>query len=144
MNNNAFIHNFNRCVFVICFSVTLLSCDEVARKLGYKKIINVDSNTQSYQIQNELSSDKIENVETTISRSFSVNARVYHFVGTAYDGYDKATDRYEIRNIQVYSNGDIYSDGLPVRFSHTSGFDYECNRGNIIYKFNSSEIDEIL
>lgn len=182
-----------RClIFLLCtinLSLLCISCDEIAKKLGYEKI-NSDNSTNSNQSSDSAqiedltnkskssnsyqssNSNQIENLSNSskptnsnhssnhnqinnlpsknkitspsITRSFSVNARVFHFVGTIYDGYEKATDQYEIRNIQVYPNGEIYSDGLPVRFSMTQGYDYECNRGNIIYKFNSQEIDKII
>lgn len=128
----------------IIISFTFVSCDEIAKKLGYERIVT--DNTQSQSNSNTGANQEMSSPtqSPTITRSFTVSARVYHFVGTAYDGIEKPTDNYVDRNIQVYSNGDIYSDGLPVRFSRTYGYDYECNRGNIIYKFNSREIDAIL
>lgn len=76
----------------------------------------------------------------TVVKSFSVQARVYHFVGTAMDGFEKPTSNYVTLTATLYDNGNVYCNGLPVRYCRTEGYDYECNEGNIIYKFNTSEI----
>ena len=138
-----FIHCIIYTLCIAILTISLSSCDEIARKLGYEKINSENAHNQSSPKQSQPANNS--NYESPyVTRSFTVNARVYHFVGTAYDVIEKATNRYENRNIQVYSNGAIYSDGFPVRFSLTQGYDYECNRGNIINKFNSTEIDNIL
>lgn len=84
----------------------------------------------------------------SIIKTFNVRAKVYHFIGNAYDGYEKETNNSKTLEITVYSDGDVYctsvSSGgfpLPVRYSRTNGYDYECNSGNTIYKFNTSELN---
>lgn len=39
------------------------------------------------------------------------------------------------------SDGNVYCNGMPVLFSATNDYDYECNNGNIIYKFNSDNLE---
>nr|DAR52438.1 MAG TPA: chitin synthase regulator [Caudoviricetes sp.] len=102
------------------------------------------NNTTTKEVVNDT-----PNPTPTVTKTFNVEAKIYHFIGTAYDGYEKATNKTITLGISKYSDGSVYctsirSDGffpLPIRYSRTEGFDYECNNGNIIYKFNTNELD---
>lgn len=126
-------------IVIIC-----ISCDFSTNK--------VNNNSSKEEVNNTPSYDEMyKNTQTapTVTKTFNVEAKIYHFIGTAYDGYEKATNKTITLKISMYSDGSVYctsvrSDGffpLPIRYSRTEGFDYECNNGNVIYKFNTNELD---
>lgn len=89
------------------------------------------------------SSEQLNKVpKRKIVHSFVVKARIYHFIVGAGGGagFEKPTDKYIDIKIDRMDDGSVYFKSFPVRFSPTNGYDYECNDGNIIFKFNTDEL----
>lgn len=118
----------------------LISCNQIANKLGYERVNN-DSETKDNTIKEQ---QKNPRPTPTVVKTFNVKAQIYHFIGDAYNGHEKATNKYATLKIEVYSDRTIYCTSMSfperVRYSETAGFDYECNDGNTIYKFNTDEL----
>lgn len=120
------------------------SCDSIANRLGYKPITEEAEST----VIEEGQTNKYSTSAPTVVKTFYVKAQIYHFIGTAGSGYEKATNNYSDLEISVYSDNTVYCTSIThlgfsllVRYSNTKGFDYECNSGNTIYKFNTSELN---
>lgn len=131
---------------ILLAMVLCTSCDLIAKKLGYKPITE---ETKSTAIE-ENHTNEYSTSTSTVVKTFYVKAQIYHFIENAggCGGHEKATNNYSDIKISVYSDGDVYCTSithlgfpLPVRYSNTDGFDYECNSGNTIYKFNTSELN---
>lgn len=140
-------------IVVMVAGLALLIIESVTqynRDKKYQKEINSLQEQQENQNQYNVSSQvnnaskfEPEKSSTTLVSSFAVTARIYHYIVGAGDGYgiEKPTDKYVDLIVNVMSDGNVYCNGMPVRFSVTNGYDYECNNGNIIYKFNSDNLE---
>lgn len=115
------------------------SCDLIQKK-----------ENKSEDVENFVPYDySIQEPKRTVVSTFTVKARIYKMVQVGLKNYDKATNHYTDLEITLYSDGDafctyIHSESrktsLQVRDSMRDGYDFECNNGRIIYKFNTNEM----
>lgn len=82
----------------------------------------------------------------TVVKRFTVTAEIYRVIQEGTSFYEKATNHYSDIEITLYSDGTAYCTSIPsnlpmpVRCLASGSYDFECNNGQIVYKFNTDEM----
>lgn len=127
---------------VLLTIISYTSCDLVTNKMGQQTNKGKEENktTEKQTLYDE---------KRTVVKTFNVRAEIYKVVQEGTRFYEKATDNYCNIEITLYSDGTAYctsiisdSSNLPLRVRDTINEDYnfECNNGQTVYKFNTDEM----
>lgn len=127
---------------VLLTIISYTSCDLVTNKIGQQTNKEKEENktTEKQTLYDE---------KRTVVKTFNVRAEIYKVVQEGTRFYEKATDNYCNIEITLYSDGTAYctsiisdSSNLPLRVRDTINEDYnfECNNGQTVYKFNTDEM----
>ena len=127
---------------VLLTIISYTSCDLVTNKIGQQTNKEKEENktTEKQTLYDE---------KRTVVKTFNVRAEIYKVVQEGTRFYEKATDNYCKIEITLYSDGTAYctsiisdSSNLPLRVRDTINEDYnfECNNGQTVYKFNTDEM----
>lgn len=132
---------------VLLTIISYTSCDLVTNKMGQQtNKEKEEKETTEKQTSYDYSSHESKR---TVVKTFNVRAEIYKVVQEGTRFYEKATNHYCNIEITLYGDGTAYctsiisdSSNLPLRVRDTINDDYnfECNNGQTVYKFNTDEM----
>lgn len=134
-------------IFGITLFATMLlctSCDLITEKIGFKANKEKEK-SETIETQKSYDYPTPESKKTVIKR-FTVTAEIYRVIQEGTSFYEKATNHYSDIEITLYSDGTAYCTSIssnlpmPVRCLASGSYDFECNNGQIVYKFNTDEM----
>ena len=133
-------------IFGITLFATMLlctSCDLIAEKIGFKA--NKEKKWNDWNTKSPMIILTPESKKAVVKR-FTVTAEIYRVIQEGTSFYEKATNHYSDIEITLYSDGTAYCTSIssnlpmPVRCLASGSYDFECNNGQIVYKFNTDEM----